>query len=85
MNNFVLEAINITKDFPGVRALDHVNFHVKSGKIHGLVGENGAGKSTLLKIFNGLIPYGDYEGSIIINNQEQRFSSPKDAHAKGIG
>jgi putative multiple sugar transport system ATP-binding protein len=54
MENHILEMQRITKDFPGVRALDDVNFSVERGKIHAIVGENGAGKSTLMKILSGV-------------------------------
>lgn len=85
MNQYVLEATGITKDFPGVRALDNVHLELMQGEILGLVGENGAGKSTLLKILNGLYPHGTYQGEIRINGQTVEFNSPRDAHAKGIG
>ncbi|MBQ2720782.1 MAG: ATP-binding cassette domain-containing protein, partial [Clostridia bacterium] len=50
MSEYILEINNVTKEFPGVKALDNVNFKIKKGQIHGLVGENGAGKSTLMKV-----------------------------------
>ena len=53
---------NITKTFPGVKALDNVNLQVEEGEIHALVGENGAGKSTLMNVLSGIYPYGTYEG-----------------------
>lgn len=79
-----LEMISITKDFPGVRALDNVTFSVRKGEIHALCGENGAGKSTLMKILSGVYPAGTYEGKIIINGQEKRFYGIKDSEAAGI-
>ena len=85
MNEYVLEVTGVTKDFPGVRALDNVHLELVKGEILGLVGENGAGKSTLLKILNGLYPRGTYQGKIKIDGQEVEFKSPRDAHAKGIG
>ncbi|MFH1693306.1 MAG: sugar ABC transporter ATP-binding protein [Bacillota bacterium] len=80
----ILGMLNITKDFPGVRALDHVNFTVESGEIHCLVGENGAGKSTLMKILSGVYRTKDYEGSIILNDEIQNFNNIRDSESKGI-
>ena len=74
----------ITKDFPGVRALDDVNFEVRSGEIHALCGENGAGKSTLIKILGAVYPYGTYEGQLHINGAEQHFRNVRDAEHAGI-
>lgn len=85
MSEYILEMENIVKEFPGVRALDNVNFKVKKGEIHALVGENGAGKSTLMKILSGVYPYGTYEGKIIINGEEQKFNNTKDSEAAGVG
>jgi len=85
MSEYVLEAVNVSKSFPGVRALQGVKLQISRGEIHGLVGENGAGKSTLLKIINGDIPNGAYEGEIKVNNESVSFKSPHDAHLKGIG
>ena len=59
--NIILEIQNLTKDFPGVRALDSVNFKVKKGEIHSLCGENGAGKSTLMSVISGVYPKGSYK------------------------
>ncbi|RMD74515.1 MAG: ATP-binding cassette domain-containing protein, partial [Chloroflexi bacterium] len=67
METPILEMRHITKEFPGVRALDNVAFRVKRGEIHCLVGENGAGKSTLMKVLSGVYPYGTYSGEILIN------------------
>ncbi|MBN2299939.1 MAG: sugar ABC transporter ATP-binding protein [Acholeplasmataceae bacterium] len=83
MNN-TLEMVNITKDFPGVRALDSVNFQVKQGEIHCLVGENGAGKSTLMKVLSGVYKTKEYEGNIIFNGEIQNFNSIRDSESKGI-
>ena len=74
----------ITKDFPGVRALDDVSFEVHSGEIHALCGENGAGKSTLIKILGGVYPSGTYEGHLRINGNEQQFHTVRDAEHAGI-
>ena len=75
---------NITKPFPGVKALDNVNLKVEEGEIHALVGENGAGKSTLMNVLSGIYPYGSYEGDIINNGEICRFTNIKDSEAKGI-
>ncbi len=80
----ILEMKNITKTFPGVKALSNVSFQVERGEIHCLVGENGAGKSTLMKVLSGLYPYGSYEGQILFDGQEQRFSSIRDSERAGI-
>ena len=80
----LLEMKNITKVFPGVKALDDVNLKVKEGSIHALVGENGAGKSTLMNVLSGIYPYGTYTGDIIYDGEECRFSKIRDSEAKGI-
>lgn len=80
----LLSMQSITKDFPGVRALDHVNFDVYTGEIHALCGENGAGKSTLIKILGAVHPHGTYEGQLNINDVEQRFRNVRDAEQAGI-
>ena len=84
MSENILEMRNITKAFPGVRALDNVTFDVKRGEIHALVGENGAGKSTLMKVLSGVYPYGTYEGDIVINGEVQRFDTIKDSEKAGV-
>jgi len=84
MNAPLLEMKNIRKEFPGVLALDNVNFKVDRGDIHCLVGENGAGKSTLMKVLTGVYPYGDYSGDIFINGQPERFSGIRDSEKVGI-
>ena len=84
MANVVLEMKNITKTFPGVRALDNVNFQVEEGEIHALVGENGAGKSTLMNVLSGIYPFGTYEGDIIYNGEVCQFNRIKDSEEKGI-
>jgi len=73
----------IVKRFPGVLANDHVDFAVRKGEIHALLGENGAGKSTLMNMLNGL--YRPDKGQIFINGKPARFSSPRDAISHGIG
>lgn len=82
--DYILEMRNITKEFPGVKALDNVNFKVKRGEIHCLVGENGAGKSTLMKVLSGVWKYGSYTGDIVYNGEVQKFKSIADSEAKGI-
>ena len=84
MADILLEMKNITKTFPGVKALDNVNFRVERGEIHALVGENGAGKSTLMNVLSGIYPYGTYEGDIIYDGQVMKFSNIKDSERQGI-
>ena len=84
MDDNILVMRNITKEFPGVKALDNVTFEVKRGEIHALVGENGAGKSTLMNVLSGTYPYGTYSGDIIYNGEECRFGKLKDSEEKGI-
>ena len=75
---------NITKTFPGVKALDNVQLQVERGEIHALVGENGAGKSTLMNVLSGIYPYGSYEGDIVYNNEVCNFHNIKDSEGCGI-
>ena len=84
MAKILLEMKNITKTFPGVKALDNVNLKVEEGEIHALVGENGAGKSTLMNVLSGIYPYGSYEGDIIYNGEVCQFHTIKDSENKGI-
>lgn len=84
MVKYILEIDNVTKEFPGVLALDRVNMKIKEGEIHGIVGENGAGKSTLMKILCGVYPYGTYSGDIKINGEIKRFRNIKDSEESGI-
>lgn len=84
MAKILLEMKNITKTFPGVKALDNVNLQVEEGEIHALVGENGAGKSTLMNVLSGIYPYGTYEGDIIYDGEICKFTHIKDSEAKGI-
>ena len=84
MSDYILEMQNITKEFPGVKALDNVNFKVKRGEIHCLVGENGAGKSTLMKVLSGVYPYGTYEGNIVLNGEVQNFKGISNSEEAGI-
>ncbi len=78
-----LEMTGIVKRFPGVLAADRIDFDVRSGEIHALLGENGAGKSTLMKMLYGL--YDPDEGQIRINGAEARIKNPQDAIQHGIG
>ena len=80
----LLELRGITRDFPGVRALDGVNLDLEPGQIHALCGENGAGKSTLLKILSGYSPAGPWKGAIRLRGEPVRFSSVADAERRGI-
>jgi len=79
----ILEMKHITKDFPGVRALDDINFELRKGEIHALVGENGAGKSTLMSVLAGV--HTDFMGTIIMDGKPIRFSNPKEAIEHGVG
>ena len=84
MSDYILEMRNIIKEFPGVKALNDVNFKVKRGEIHCLVGENGAGKSTLMKVLSGLYHYGTYSGDIVYDGEVVQFKSIADSEEKGI-
>ncbi len=79
----VLEACGITKKFPGVLANDRINFDLRQGEVHALLGENGAGKSTLMNILYGL--YAADSGEIKVNGQTLVLNSPRDAIQHGIG
>ncbi|WP_019638607.1 xylose ABC transporter ATP-binding protein [Paenibacillus fonticola] len=81
---YVLEMVNISKEFPGVKALDQVNFKVREGEIHALCGENGAGKSTLMKVLSGLYPAGTYSGDLVIGGETKQFHNITDAEKAGI-
>src|SRR6202142_1153978 len=80
----ILEMRGITKTFPGVIALGDVNLSVREGEIHAICGENGAGKSTLMKVLSGVYPYGSYDGQIVFQGQERRFSRIADSEHLGI-
>lgn len=80
----ILEMRNITKVFPGVKALDNVNFKVETGEIHALVGENGAGKSTLMNVLSGIYPHGTYSGEIIYEGNVCTFRDIRDSEKVGI-
>lgn len=81
---YILEMKGITKDFPGVRALNNVTFSVRKGEIHALCGENGAGKSTLMKVLSGVYPHGTYDGQIYMNGKEVQFKSIHDSQRAGV-
>ena len=80
---YVIEMLNITKEFPGIKANDNVTLQVKKGEIHALLGENGAGKSTLMSVLFGL--YQPEEGIIKKDGKEIKINSPNDANALNIG
>ena len=82
--NNILEMRNIRKTFPGVVALDNVDFSVREGEIHALVGENGAGKSTLMKVLSGVYPVHSYDGEIRIDGEVMSFYNIKDSEKARI-
>jgi putative multiple sugar transport system ATP-binding protein len=83
-DDIILEMRSITKTFPGVKALDNVNFSVAQGEIHALVGENGAGKSTLMNVLSGVYPYGSYSGDIIFQGRECQFRDITESEEVGL-
>ncbi|MTH78181.1 multiple monosaccharide ABC transporter ATP-binding protein [Paracoccus aestuariivivens] len=80
----ILEMRGITKEFPGVKALDNVNMVVKPGEIRALCGENGAGKSTLMKVLSGVYPHGSYDGEILYKGKPMAFRKIADSEHEGI-
>ena len=80
----LLEMRDITKSFPGVRALSGVSFDLRAGEVHALCGENGAGKSTLMKILGGVYPHGDYGGEVLIDGTVRSFGGVREAEAAGV-
>ncbi len=80
----LLEMRGISKVFPGVRALDHVNLSVETGEIHAICGENGAGKSTLMKVLSGIYPHGSYEGQIVYDGTPLTLRTIRDSEREGI-
>ena len=84
MTSTILEMRDITKTFPGVKALSNVNLSVEEGEIHAVVGENGAGKSTLMKVLSGVYPSGTYDGTIVYRGQDCHFKGIHDSEHRGI-
>ena len=84
MQDYILEMQHITKEFPGVKALNDVTFKVRRGEIHALVGENGAGKSTLMKVLSGVYAHNTYQGDVIVNGETRKFSNMRDSEDAGI-
>lgn len=83
-NPVILEMRSITKEFPGVKALDGVTMTVRRGEIHSICGENGAGKSTLMKVLSGVHPYGTYDGQIFLDGRPVEFKDIKSSERDGI-
>ena len=83
MEEYIIEMLNITKEFPGIKANDNITLQLKKGEIHALLGENGAGKSTLMSILFGL--YQADKGEIRMNGKPVKINNPNDANALGIG
>ena len=84
MSDYILEIENLTKEFPGVRALENVSLKIKKGEIHSICGENGAGKSTLMSCISGVYPKGSYEGRVLYKNHETNYHSVKDSEKEGL-
>ena len=82
-NAVILEMRTITKEFPGVKALEDVSLTVHANEIHAICGENGAGKSTLMKVLSGVYPYGTYTGDIVFQDEVMRFKDIKSSRAAG--
>ncbi len=80
----LLEMVDITKEFPGVKALANVSLTVRRGAIHAICGENGAGKSTLMKVLSGVYPHGTYTGSIFFDGAEVQFKDIRSSEQAGI-
>jgi putative multiple sugar transport system ATP-binding protein len=84
MADFILEMRDISKGFPGVKALEHVTLEVRQGEVHAICGENGAGKSTLIKVLGGIYPHGTYEGDILFDGADVQFKDIRGSEALGI-
>lgn len=83
-DGYILQMKNITKTFPGVKALSDVTLEVSEASIHAICGENGAGKSTLMKVLSGVYPYGSYDGEIVFQGKKMTFKNIKDSERAGI-
>lgn len=83
VENYIIEMLNITKEFPGIKANDDITLNLKKGEVHALLGENGAGKSTLMSVLFGL--YQPEKGEIRKNGEVVKINNPNDANALGIG
>ena len=84
MSEYILEIENLTKEFPGVKALENVSLKVKKGEVHSLCGENGAGKSTLMSCISGVYPKGSYEGNVTFKGIKTNYHSVKDSEKEGL-
>ena len=84
MAEHILTMRGITKEFPGVKALQDVSLEVNRGEIHAICGENGAGKSTLMKVLSGVYPHGSYDGEIYFDDKLCKFSDIRDSESQGI-
>ena len=84
MSEYILEIENLTKEFPGVKALENVNLKVKKGEIHSICGENGAGKSTLMSCISGVYPKGSYEGKVFFKGHEAAYHNVKESEKEGL-
>ncbi len=84
VSDVILEMRNITKEFPGVKALENVSMVVRRGEVHAICGENGAGKSTLMKVLSGVWPHGSYTGDIIFDGKPVEFKNIRQSEHAGI-
>jgi putative multiple sugar transport system ATP-binding protein len=84
VSDHILEMVDISKTFPGVKALQHVSLEVARGEVHAICGENGAGKSTLMKVLSGVYPHGSFDGAIIYDDKPASFSSIRDSERAGV-
>jgi putative multiple sugar transport system ATP-binding protein len=84
MSEYILNIENLTKEFPGVRALENVNLKIKKGEIHSICGENGAGKSTLMGCISGVYSRDSYEGKVFYKGRETNYGSVKDSEKDGL-